>query len=93
MKPPVIRKRPGEARIFEINLGPRMRDDDTIAAIQGIDVSDEITIDFQTETAAIVRFRASGGMEGQEYPIRVRWTVNSNPVQTLEALVTLHVTR
>ena len=92
MRPPTIRKRASEARIFEVNLGPRMRDNETILDLPTITANAAITIDNITHTAAVVRFRASGGEAGRSYKLTFQFDVASVPPQSLEAIVNLYIT-
>ena len=91
MRPPTIRKRASEARIFEVNLGPRMRDNETILDLPTITANDALTIGNITHTAAVVRFLVSGGEAGRSYRLTIQFDVASVPPQSLEAIVHLYI--
>ena len=90
---PIVTKRAYEERIFEVNLGPRMRPEDVILDVTGVMAEDGITIDSISWTAGTCQFRASGGHEGGVYPILIQFTTVSNPTQRLEAEVHLVIKR
>jgi len=88
---PTVTKRAGEERIMEVNVGPRMRDSDSIGSVTAVESIEGVTISDVSHTTGIIRFLVSGGSPGQVYPIRMRWSVPSEPPQSLEALVYLVV--
>ena len=88
---PTAEKRPAEERIIEVNVGPRMRDSDSIGRVESV-TADGITISDVTHTTGIVRFLASGGDAGRSYPVLIRWDVPSQPGQMLETVINLAVT-
>ena len=95
---PIITKRAYEARIFEINLAPRMRSSDVIREVTDILVDSEITIDmtYVVHTAATCQFLAEGGASGQIYPVLIQFETEASdpePPQRLEAEVHLQIVR
>ena len=86
---PSVTKRAYEQRVFEVNLGPRMRSTDSIGQIDSIEAEDGIAIDDSTitHTSAVVSFRTSGGTPGQTYEVRIRFRTSGSPTQMLEALI------
>ena len=90
---PTINKRAFEARLFGVNLAPRMRTGDTILAISAVLADDALTIDSITFTPTACAFRVSGGDPGDEFPILIQFTTMGTPTQMLEAEVRLVITQ
>ena len=87
---PTVTKRAAEARVFEVNLGPRMRPSDSIDVVTSVTAeSDDITIDQISFGSGVTTFRVAGGRPGAAYPITIHFTTTGSPTQTLEAVVTL----
>ena len=89
--PPKLTKRPFDDRIMSVNLGPVMRDNDTISLISSITSTTGITISNITHTSGIVFFLVSGGNDGISYPVTIQFSTNSNPTQNLETVVQIVV--
>ena len=89
MTVPTITKREFETRLFEVNLGPRMRPGDVILEVTAVLSGGAITIDSVSWSAGTCMFRATGGDPGAEYPILVQFTTAGTPSQTLEAEIRL----
>ena len=89
MTVPTIIKRAFEARLFEVNLGPRMRPIDAIMNVTGVLSDDALTIDSISWTAGVCTFRVTGGERGKEYPVLIQFTTEGDPSQTLEAEIQL----
>ena len=88
----ILTKRAYDVRLFEVNLGPAMRDTDSIGEIDSI-TADGVTIDSIQHGAALVYFRVSGGEATRSYPVTIRFSTAGAPEQMLEALVYLQVLR
>ena len=93
-----IQKRAYDKRLFDIDLGPAMRLEDTIAMIdEVVEVgTSDLTIADITHTGAVVTFSVIGGTAGggntqDGYQIAIRWATEGTPMQTLEAFVSLSV--
>ena len=88
-----IQKRAYDKRLFDIDLGPAMRAQDTIAMIDAIVEigTSDLTIDDFLYSGAVVTFSVSGGISGCEYKIAIRWATEGAPMQTLETTILLAV--
>ena len=98
MTTPSVTKRSIERRIFEVNVGPAMRDEDSILDVVSIDAGADITIDDIEHTAGVIAFRASGGSEGSTYPTTIIFNTRSDDTsstaeQVLEVCFNIIVSR
>ena len=86
---PTINKRAAEERLFDINLAARMRPSDVIREIVSVTPGTGITVDSVSTSGGVVQFRVLGGTAGQRYPIVIQFTTQGDPMQLLEAEVSL----
>ncbi len=91
----VLTKRPYDRRNFSVDVSPAMRQGDVIGSVESVteNGSSDLIIDGIAHTANLIAFRVSGGFPGKSggYEILLRFEVESNPSQRLEAKVNLHV--
>ena len=87
----ILTKRSYDERLFEVNLGPAIRDTDTIRDVVAVVTDGDVTISDISHTTGVVTFLASGGDPGSRHKITIHFTTASNPVQALEAVVDLEI--
>ena len=89
---PGVTKHAAERRVFEVNLGPRLRPNDVIDTVRSVTADNaDVTIDSISWTAGTCQFRAAGGVPGREYLLTLRFVTVDPPVQELLALIVLQV--
>ena len=86
-----ITKREYDERLFDINMAPIMREEDTIASVDDIIVDDIIRITDITHDPSVVQFKAAGGEQGKKYPLLIRFTTATNPDQLIEGKISLMI--
>ena len=94
---PKLTKRSWEKRIFTVDMEPALAGVD----ISSMDSSAPVTVTAQDGTTLTVSdidyttkkvaFLVAGGVENEEYTVRVRVNTNGSPSQRLEAVVPLLV--
>ena len=94
----MLQKRVFDDRIFEVDLSPVMRSNDTVSVITSIEANPEgdgaaVTIGNNTiiEEGRGVSFTGAGGSDRSDYEIVIRFTTAGAVAQTLEGVIGLRV--
>ena len=83
---PTLTKLGRERRVFEVNLGPRLRPLDVIDEVTSVTVDDPaVSLDAVTWTAGTCQLRAAGGEPGRRYLLTISFRTAADPQQDLLA--------
>ena len=89
-----LMKRAYDVRNFSVDVGPAMREQDSIMNVVSVEENKttDLTIDEITHDAAVIFFRVAGGLIARKsYQIILRFDTESNPGQMIEVVVGLEI--
>ena len=94
-----LTKRAWDQRLYSVNVGPALRDNDSIREILSLEEVESTDLDIKDIrfSAAVIEFTVHGGTPGQQYRILIRFAVEgsypSQPRQEVEVAIPLQVLR
>ena len=93
-----LRKKPYDERLFSVDVGPALREDDTIDSVTSVDVLDGygsvasgVTVSSTSHSGNTVAFLCRGGADGEDYVLRLRVAIATTPAQRVETNILLCV--